>query len=504
MKNLLKPAVLHEPNKPEESVAADRSHTNEASSLDSSADSAALPEDKIPEAPVLVNKKPGSENKPTKPIKALNFDVPEKVSKYTIGEKLGSGTCGIVFKAQDEVLNRIVAVKLSPIGKPDTSTGKVPGAQRAFMTEISAAGRLKHPNIVTVYDAGQQGDLNFLIMEHVSGYSLKLVGKGQKLLSPTRAIEVILECCKALDYSHRRNIVHRDIKPANIMLSKDGTVKLLDFGIAVSTSNDDKLSVAGPTLGTPNYMSPEQIRGRPLGPASDFYSLATVLFEMLTGKQLFKAKQVKDLFRIVVGEEAPKLADIRPDLPFELSDVIAKALMKPAEERFQSGDELTNALTPILEQMRIMAKRSEKQLSFIKVLRTTGFFSQFTESEIAVFLNFAKQHECLDGDLLIEYGQHTRDFSVIVSGVVVVRKDAAIVGVLGEGDIFGELGFIHNDPSPVQVVAKHGVTVLSIDPDFLNELSPRVHLHYYKQISESLVGKMSAESGVSPIDLLLE
>lgn len=503
MKNLLKPVVLDEPNKPQDGVAANSSPTNESSALDARAVGPSLPSEKPAEEPVVVVKKPQPDKNPSKPLKALNFDVPKKISKYTIGEKLGSGTCGIVYKAQDEVLNRIVAVKLSPIGKPDESTGKVPGAQRAFMTEISAAGKLKHPNIVTVYDAGQQGELNFLIMEHVPGYSLKLVGKGQKLLTPTRAIEVIIECCKALDYSHKRNIVHRDIKPANIMLSRDGSVKVLDFGIAVSTSGDDKLSVAGPTLGTPNYMSPEQIRGLPLGPASDFYSLATVLFEMLTGKQLFKAKQVKDLFRIVVGEEAPKLADIRPDLPLELSNVIAKSLLKPPAERYQSGEELTNVLTPILEQMKIMGKRSEKQLSFIKMLRTTGFFSQFSESEIAVFLNFAKQHDCLNGDLIIEHSAQSRDFSVVVSGVVIIRKDADIVGVLGEGDTFGELGFIHNDPSPVQVVAMHDVTVLTIDPDFLNKLSPRVHLHYYKQISESLVGKMSVETAYA-LDLDLE
>ncbi|MCB1757484.1 MAG: serine/threonine protein kinase, partial [Gammaproteobacteria bacterium] len=363
----------------------------------------------------------------------------------------------------------------------------------AFMTEISAAGKLKHPNIVTVYDAGQEHELNYLVMEYVPGQSLKAYGKGQKLLPPYRAIEVIMECCKALDYAHARGIVHRDIKPANIMLGKDGSVKLLDFGIAVSTTGDDGPNAVGPTLGTPNYMSPEQIRGKSLGPASDFYSLATVLFEMLTGKQLFKAKKVRDLFRIVVSEIAPKLADIRPDLPIELSEVIARALNKIPEQRFQSGEEMAEALRPVAEQLFVMKKRTEGQLSMIRHLRTLNFFRDFSDGEVAVFLTRAQRRDCHDGDLLIDSGTPNRDFSVIISGVVVVRYKGNITRVLGEGDTYGEFGFIRDDESPVQVVAHHDVSVLSVDPTFLGELSPKIHLHFYKRISEALVQKISAQ-----------
>lgn len=430
-------------------------------------------------------------NDKEKPIKALDFSVPDKISKYIIGEKLGSGTCGIVFKAQDEVLNRVVAIKISQIGTPEASTGKVPGAQRAFITEISAAGRLKHPNIVTVYDAGQEADLNFLVMEAVSGYSLKAVGKGQKLLPPHRAIEVIIECCKALDYSHAHGVVHRDIKPANIMVGKDDSVKLLDFGIAVSTSIEDDFGSTGPTLGTPNYMSPEQIRGKLIGPASDFYSLGTVLFELLTGKQLFKAKKVKDLFRIVVSEIAPRLSEIRPDLPIELSEIIARMLHKLPEQRYQSGEELIDELSPIAEQLRIMAKRTEQQKKFIEKLSRLSCFKGFDVSEIAVFLNHAEQKSFLAGDLLIDEGEPTRNYYVITQGVAVVRRNGSVVNVLGEGDSFGEYGFIYDDLSPEQVSSLTGVNVLEVKPEFLTQLNPGIHLHYYKSISESLVQKMA-------------
>jgi len=246
-------------------------------------------------------------------LKPLDILVPAEIGRYTIGNKIGSGTCGVVHKALDNVLRREVAIKISPIGEAHVSTGKVPGAQRAYQTEIVAAGRLSHPSIVTVYDAGQYEDLNYLVMEAVDGVSLKKFGKGQTPLPIHRALEVIVECCRALDYSHSQDIIHRDVKPANIMLSDGGAVKVLDFGIAVGLTGAAGLSRKGPTLGTPNYMSPEQILGKELTASSDFYSLATVLFELLTSRQLFKARKVKDLFRTVVHQVAPRLSDIKPE-----------------------------------------------------------------------------------------------------------------------------------------------------------------------------------------------
>lgn len=165
------------------------------------------------------------------PLKPLDIIVPAEIGRYTIGAKIGSGTCGVVHLALDNVLNREVAIKLSPIGEPQVSTGKVPGAQRAYQTEVVAAGRLRHSNIVTVYDAGQYEELNYLVMEAVEGKSLKEYGKGKEPLPVHRALEIIIETCRALDYSHRQDILHRDIKPANIMLGDDGSVKLLDYGI---------------------------------------------------------------------------------------------------------------------------------------------------------------------------------------------------------------------------------------------------------------------------------
>lgn len=430
-------------------------------------------------------------------IKPLDIAVPDEIDRYTIGRRIGSGTCGVVHQALDNLLGREVAVKLSPMGEAHVSTGKVPGAQRAYQTEIIAAGRLTHPNIVTVFDAGQFENLNYLVMEAVEGKTLKEFGKGKTLLPPGEALRIISECCEALDYSHDQGILHRDIKPANIMLSYDGTVKLLDFGIAVGLEEGGALKKQGPTLGTPNYMSPEQILGRELGPQSDFYSLATVLFELLTGRQLFKAKKVKDLFRTVVHQPAPRLNAIRPDLHKGLSDVVAKALAKKPLSRFQTGKEMCKALAPFVEGYRTVEKRPLAQQRLIKQLRMQAFFRPFSEVEIALLLERVKVRSYAKGDTLIGKGEGHRRLLVITDGLVKSSKAGRFDGLMVAGDCLGETGFINGVGESRIHVAIVAVNALEFTADSLAELPPKVHLHYYRHISDIMITRLANDDGQS-------
>ena len=426
-------------------------------------------------------------------IKPLEIIVPDEIGRYTIGAKIGSGTCGVVHLALDNVLQREVAVKLSPIGEAHASSGKLPGAQRAYQTEIIAAGKLGHPNIVTVYDAGQYEELNYLVMEAVEGKSLKEFGKGRAPLPVFRSLEIIVECCKALDYSHKQGILHRDIKPANIMLAEDGSVKLLDFGIAIGLNGTTGLSKAGPTLGTPNYMSPEQIMGRTLTPASDFYSLATVLFELLTSRQLFKAQKVKELFKIVVNKNAPLLHEIKKDMPAELSQILAKALAKNPRQRFQNGEALAAELQPFIERFRIIEQRPAAQQRFIRQLKQQQFFLSFSDVEIAQLLEVIKVHTYSEGEQLVASGSVDRKLLIISRGVVKITENGDLIRLCGEGECVGELGFIHGAAETKDVIALTDVNVLEVSADALNDLPPKVHLHYYRQISDVLVERLARE-----------
>ncbi|MFT5893177.1 MAG: serine/threonine protein kinase [bacterium] len=422
-------------------------------------------------------------------VKPLDITVPGEIDRYTIGKRIGSGTCGVVHQALDNLLGRDVAVKLSPIGEAHLSTGKVPGAQRAYQTEIVAAGRLTHANIVTIHDAGQFEDLNYLVMEVVDGESLKEYGKGKTLLPVHEALRVISACCRALDYSHSQGILHRDIKPANIMLAENGDVKLLDFGIAVGIRDGGGLKNKGPTLGTPNYMSPEQILGRELGPASDFYSLATVLFELLTGRQLFKAKKVKDLFRTVVHKSAPRLLDIRPDLPVELSDVIAKALEKKPKDRYQTGREMAKAFESFEEMFGIVEKRPAAQQRLIRELHGQRFFAQFSELEIAHLLEHIEVRSFSEKEILIEVGDDQRRILILTDGIVKIESGGKYLRLLGEGECLGETGFINGGAHKHRVEAVTSVNVLVLSAEVMAELPPKIHLHYYRHISEILVAR---------------
>lgn len=443
-----------------------------------------------------------SSDKPTQ-IAPADIVVPSQIGRYTLGGKLGSGTCGVVHKALDTVLDREVAIKLSPAGEPHVTTGKVPGAQCAYQTELYAAGRLRHPNIVTVHDAGQFGELNYMVMEAVRGRTLKHFGKGQKLLPPYRALEVIIDCCKALDYSHDKGILHRDVKPANIMIASNGSVKLLDYGIAVGLTDDVALSRKGPTLGTPNYMSPEQILGRALGPASDLYSLGTVLFELVTGKQLYKARKVKDLFRAVVHERAPAVAEFRPDLPVEFSNVIAKVLEKKPEQRFQSGTELIAALLPFVEEFKTRDSHTPDQRHLASYCAELSFFAGLNETDVLRLLDEANARTFGAGSELLSGGNFERRLLVIMQGVVREYRNGTVEQVFSDGDSLGETGFIQGNVVDSQLFAVTPVKVVEISSAALAALPPALHISLYKRASAALVARMALSDQRFKPDIIL-
>ena len=458
--------------------------------------------DRAPDVESAGNGVSGGVVTPPVTIRPLDITVPGEIDRYTIGRRIGSGTCGVVHQAMDNLLGREVAVKLSPMGEAHVSTGKVPGAQRAYQTEIIAAGRLTHPNIVTVYDAGQFEELNYLVMEVVEGKSLKEYGKGKTLLPVHEALRVIAECCVALDYSHKQGILHRDIKPANIMLANNGVVKLLDFGIAVGLREESELKRKGPTLGTPNYMSPEQILGRELGSSSDFYSLATVLFELLTGRQLFKAGKVKDLFRMVVHRPAPRLRQLRPDLPVELSNVLARALEKKPEARFQTGLDMAQALQPHIEKFGLVARRPAARQKLVSRLKRQAFFRSFSDGEINQFLNRVRVRNFRQGDVLVDVGETQRRLLVLTDGVAQIRHNDSYRRLLADGDCFGEARFINGTAETDSVLAQTDVKALELSTAALDDLPTSTRLHYYRHISDLLMARRALRAAAQ-IDITL-
>lgn len=261
----------------------------------------------------------------------------EKIGKYKILEILGKGGMGIVYKAQDPDIDRVVAIKTIrfDIVQEGTLRDELMGR---FMREARAAGKLSHNNIVTIYDVGREGDLTYIVMQFIKGQSLESLICSQEKLTPRKIVELMEPVCHALDYAHKHGIVHRDIKPANILLDESGKPFILDFGVArIETSN---MTQTGSVVGTPSYMSPEQIMGKTVDSRSDVFSLGVILYELLTGQRPFMGENISTIVYKIVNEEPPHLHDIKKDIPEDYEQVIERALAKDPAQRFQTCTEM--------------------------------------------------------------------------------------------------------------------------------------------------------------------
>lgn len=262
----------------------------------------------------------------------------QTVGRYEIIGELGRGAMGVVYKAQDPTIGRTVALKTMRLDVHGLENDDV---LRRFKNEARAAGLLNHPNIVTIYDAGEQDGMFYIAMEFIEGTTLQQILLERRILPPEEAIQISREVCKALDYAHANGIIHRDIKPANIMITPTGAVKIMDFGIAKAGGG---MTSTGQVLGTPNYMSPEQVKGKPLDGRSDLFSFGVVLYEMITGEKPFVGQNVTTVIYKIVHENPIAPRDLDATIHAGLSQVVTKSLAKLPDERYQSGAELSKDL----------------------------------------------------------------------------------------------------------------------------------------------------------------
>ncbi|MBI3472404.1 MAG: serine/threonine protein kinase [Candidatus Solibacter usitatus] len=265
----------------------------------------------------------------------------EQLGRYQIVDELGRGAMGVVFRALDPSIGREVALKTIRLGE-FASVERNRQRERLFR-EARSAGILSHPGIVTIYDAGEQEGVAYIAMEIVRGPTLDRVLSSGQPLAPEQMFRILQQNADALDYAHRKGIVHRDIKPANIMVDENGAAKITDFGVAKMTSLD-QLTQIGLIVGTPNYMSPEQVQGKPITGRVDQYALAVIVYEILTGEKPFTADHLPTLVYKIVSEEPVSPVLLNRSLGPEIDAVLRKALAKVAEDRFATCAEFVNAL----------------------------------------------------------------------------------------------------------------------------------------------------------------
>ena len=266
----------------------------------------------------------------------------QRLGRYQLEREIGRGAMGIVYLGRDTAINRMVAIKAIPLAS-EFSDAELVEARSRFFREAETAGRLNHPNIVTIYDVGEEGGLAYIAMEYLKGRHLSDYANSGNLMEPRKVLEIIGRTATALGFAHKQQVVHRDIKPANLMYDPSTDIlKITDFGIA-------RLSGAGSTrtgivLGTPSFMSPEQLEGRTVTGHSDLFSLGVSLFQLLTGQLPFTADSMTGLMQQIAEAPHPPLRAFRPDLPACVESVLDRALAKNPEARYDSGSQMAAAL----------------------------------------------------------------------------------------------------------------------------------------------------------------
>ena len=271
-------------------------------------------------------------------------DPSEIAGRYEVVRKLGAGAFGTVYKAKDRLLGRMVAIKTIRLDGLAASGAGLDELLARFKREAQVSAQLKHPNIVTIYDIGEFEGLSYLAMEYIEGPGLDKVIADAGHLTVERAAAIGAQIADALDYAHAHNVVHRDIKPANVMIEAGDRVKVTDFGIARAIESGEHLTVTGSLLGTPSYMSPEQARGAVVDGRSDLFSAGCILYEMLAGRKAFRGDSITALIFKIITEEPQPINEIDPTIPEPVTRVIARALSKAPETRYQTGHELAAAL----------------------------------------------------------------------------------------------------------------------------------------------------------------
>lgn len=421
--------------------------------------------------------------------------VPEKLGKYEIHKLIGRGSMGMVYRGYDPYADRQVALKLA---LSDSLNNKEAGNRyrKMFFNEAHTAGMLKHPNIIEILDAGAEEETCYIVMELIDGSdTLKNYCKPDNLLPIEQVIEIVFKCAKALDYAHRQGIIHRDIKPTNILLSKDNNVKIGDFSIAHVDSDETTNTLPMGFVGSPRYMSPEQVQEDTINNQTDIFSLGIVMYELLTGRHPFFAESFSRLIHKVINEKHLPLSSHRSDIPEILEKIIHFALAKDPAKRYKMGLNMAADLSLAFD----FLEKPEKDISVeekFNAIRQLDFFEDFPEPQIWEIIRAATWQEFEPGDQIIVEGDIDDSFYIITSGNVDVMKDNQILGTLNKGSCFGEMAYLTKSQRTASIRAKDYVNLMKINATLIDQVSIDCQLSFSKVFMNSLVKRLSLSNSL--------
>jgi eukaryotic-like serine/threonine-protein kinase len=434
----------------------------------------------------------GSAKAPVTATKRGAKEVPERIGKYVIINEVGQGSTGRVFLSHDPYYGRDVAIKLYNIeSEEDEQKARV--TRKMFFNEAQMMGRLQHPNILPIYDAGEENGSYYVVTEHVHGArTLAAYCRPDNLLRIDDVVEIMFKCAKGLHYAHGRGVIHRDVKPSNLMLTLDNDVRVIDFGIALIKDSD--VSRIEGIAGSPSYMSPEQVQSADITHRSDIYSLGACMYELLTGYRPFRANNLSKLLHQIVYATPPPIHTLREGIPEELEEVVMTALRKEPDQRFANALEFAGALTRLHQALRTQYQRVDQQAQFDR-LRKLRFFHEFSHAEIREVLRASEWCTYQVDDEIIREGELDDRFYIIVEGTVGVQSGRRQIGVLSEGDCFGETSYVRGARRTATIKASVPVTLVRVSSTLLEQASSSCQLRFNKVFLRSLIERLQ---GVVP------
>jgi serine/threonine protein kinase len=415
--------------------------------------------------------------------------MPEKIGKYVIIKEVGRGSTGTVYLSHDAYYGRDVAIKVYNIDAGgDEDRARI--ARKMFLSEAHLVGMLQHPNILPIYDAGEENGYCYIVSEHVHGArTLAAYCRADNLLRIDDAVEIIFKCAKALHYAHSRGVIHRDVKPSNIMLTQDSDVRIIDFGIALVSDSD--ISRIEGIAGSPSYMSPEQVQSLELTNRSDLYSLGAVMYELLTGSRPFRAGNLQKLLHQIVYATAPPIHTLRAEIPEDLENVVAMALQKDPNKRYKSGLDFAAELTRVHQRLREQNARIDRQEQF-GVLRRLKFFHEFSHAEIWEVLRASHWQSYTVGEEIVKEGEMDDRFYVIVSGTCTVERHTVRLGAIETGECFGEASYVPGAKRTATIRALASVTVLKVSSTLLEQVSASCQLRFNRVFLRTMIIRLQA------------
>jgi serine/threonine protein kinase len=427
--------------------------------------------------------------------------IPAAIGKYVVEREIGRGASSTVYLGYDPFHRRQVAIKqihAHLLTDPD----QLARYRRHLHKEAAVSGKLNHPHIVRLLDADVDADPPYLVLEYVEGQSLSSFTSVERALSVPQVLDLAFKCCGALEHANENGLVHRDIKPANLILQSNGVVKVTDFGTALSLSADTT-QVMG-LVGSPSYMSPEQVREQDCTYQSDMFSLAVVVYELLTGRKPFDGEtDFATMYKITTVQPSPPSL-LRADLPAAVDAVVMQALEKRPDARYSRWSDFADALLSVSRSLPAR-RAAEREGERFAQLRGLSFFSEFHDPALWETLRLARLNTFVRGSVLMREGDPGDSFFVILQGKVTVSRNAWKLATLPSGVTLGEMTYLDpdNPARSATAVAGSDVMALEIRNQALRNGSEELQASFDKAFIKLLVNRlMETTAQVSSWDVL--